>query len=162
MPENETPEIKLMIEACRSLRADAVALESDDYTTVVAMSAYDGTYAAVRCDPGVHLSLVARSLQVRLLAGPSDVSPAPLIPAIVANAALRQWEHQIALVFGKQYASRLVAGVSGAKAPGEFTAEDLERIRLRLASATGGCLDFRYAWRQAYANGHYGPPGTFQ
>jgi hypothetical protein len=133
-------EVKTILDACHSLRADALVLETIDHATVTVMNIYDGTFAAALCDPYAHLPSIIRGLQVRLYSGPCDESSAASMPAATARSALGRWERQIALVFGRQYAAILVTGAAGDKAPGEMSAEGLEQIRLRLVSAIGGCI----------------------
>jgi len=140
MQEYETPEVKRVIDACRSLRADAVALEMADRMVVVAMNAYDGTYAVACCDPGPHLPSLARGLQVQLYRLPCHDCPTEFLPASVVYKALSRWEQQIALVFGKRYAAKLVAGATRDKSPGEISRDGLESIRLQLSFAIGGCI----------------------
>jgi hypothetical protein len=133
-------EVKTFVEICRSLRADAVVLELADQTIVIAMNIYDGTYAVAFCDPEAHFPSVARGLQVRLYSEPCGESSTAFLPAATVRSAMGGWECQIALVFGRHYAAKLMMGASGEKAPGEMSPDDLERIRLRLSSAIGGCL----------------------
>ncbi len=133
-------EVKSVIDACRNLRADALVLETIDHTTVAAMNIYDGGFAAALCEPDAHLPSIIRGLQVSLYSGPCDKSPAASIPVATVRSALGRWEQQIALVFGRQYAAMLVTGAARDKAPGEMSGEELERIRLHLVSAIGGCI----------------------
>jgi hypothetical protein len=143
MQEDEAPDVKRIIDACRNMQADAVALEMEDRTIVVAMNAYDGTYAMTCCDPCANLPTVARGLQLRLYSEPSRDGQAAYLPAATVRSVLLEWERQIALVFGERYASGLINGALGTTAPGEMMPDDLDRIRLQLSSATGGCLDLQ-------------------
>jgi hypothetical protein len=133
-------EVKTILSACRSLRADALVLETVDRTIVVAMNVYDGTFAAALCNPDAHLSSIIRGLQVSLYSGSCNEISTATMPAATIRSAIGRWERQIALVFGRQYAAMLVAEAARDKAPGEISAEKLERIRLRLVSAIGGCI----------------------
>jgi hypothetical protein len=132
--------VKVIVDTCRSLRTDALALEMADQVIVAAVNVYDGTYVAAICEPEVSLACVIRGLQVRLYSVECVDSPVIFLPATTVLSALDRWERQIALVFGRQYAAMLVAGASRTKAPGDVAREDLECIRLQLSSAVGGCL----------------------
>jgi hypothetical protein len=134
------PEVKTFVDICRSLQADALILELADHAIVVAMNNYDGTYAAVSCDPDAHLPSVVRGLQVRLFSEPCRKNPGTFLPAATVRSVLGRWERQIASVFGRDYAARLTMAATWEEAPGEMSQDDLERIRLRLSSALGGCL----------------------
>lgn len=134
------PAVKSVVDACRSLRADALALEMPEQAIVAAVNAYDGTYAAAICEPDALLSSIVRGLQVRLYSGQCVESPTAFLPAAAVRSALGRWERQIALVFGGQYAAMLVASAVGTKSAGEMAGDDLESIRLLLSSAIGGCM----------------------
>ena len=133
-------EVITILDACRSLRADAIVLETIDHATVAVMNIYDGTFAAALCDPDAHLPSIIRGLQVSLYSGPCDESSATSLPASTVRSALGRWELQIALVFGKQYAAMLVTGATRDKSPGEISRDGLESIRLQLSFAIGGCI----------------------
>ena len=132
--------VKTLVDLCCSLRADALVLELADHAIVVAVNNYDGSYAAVSCDPDANLPSVSRGLQVRLYSEPCGEGPTAYLPAATVRLAIDRWERQIASVFGPNYAAKLTRGATGEKAPGEMSQDDLERIRLRLSSAIGGCL----------------------
>jgi hypothetical protein len=134
------PTVKSIVDACRHLRADALAIELPEQAIVAVINAYDGTYAAATCEPDAHLSSIVRGLQVRLYSGPGVESPGTFLPSSTVRSALRGWEGQIALVFGKSYAAMLLASTVRARSAGELTREDLESIRLLLSSAIGGCM----------------------
>ena len=136
-------EVKTLVDACRSLGADAIILEADGYAIVVAVDGYDGTYAAEVCGPDAPLPSIARGLQLRLRDRSGGRCPEDLLPAAAARAALRQWERQIALVFGGRYAARLIADTCGAETPDGMAGEQLGRVRRRLSAAIGGCIDLR-------------------
>jgi hypothetical protein len=143
MQEDEAPDVKRIIDACRSLQADAVALELADRTIVVALNSYDGTHAVASCGPEVNLSAVVRGLLIRLYSEPSGERAATYLSAVAVRSALLVWERQIALVFGRRYASGLVAGESGTMLQGEVTCDDLEATRRRLTVAIGGCIELK-------------------
>jgi hypothetical protein len=132
--------VKAVVDACRSLRADALALELPEQAIVAAVNPYDGTYAAAICEPDALLSSIVRSLQVRLYSVQCVENPGVYMPAASVRAALGRWERQIALVFGRPYAAMLVASAVGTRPEGEMARDDLESIRLLLSSATGGCM----------------------
>jgi hypothetical protein len=134
------PAVKSAVDACRRLQADALALELPEQSIVAVINAYDGTFAAVTCEPDAHLSSIVRGLQVRLYSGQSIECPSAILPSSLVRATLGGWERQIALVFGKQYATTLVTSAVGARSSGELTRDDLESIRLLLSSAIGGCM----------------------
>lgn len=134
------PNVKAIVDACRRMPADALALELADQSIVSALNVYDGTYAAAVCDPDVPVASVVRGLQVRLYSGKLVERPSAYLPAATVLRALGCWERQIGLLFGRRYAATLVASARGAKAPGELAPDDLENIRLALSSALGGCL----------------------
>lgn len=134
------PAVKSVVDACRSLRADALALELPEQSIVAIVNAYDGTFAAATCEPDAHLPTLVRGLQVRLYSGQCIEGPSTYLPSSTVRTALDSWDRQIALVFGKSYAAMLVAGAVGARSAGELTRDDLESIRLLLSSAIGGCI----------------------
>jgi hypothetical protein len=133
-------EVKTILEACRNLRADALVLETLDHTAVVVLNIYDGTFVAALSDPAAHLPSIISGLQVSLYSGPCDELSSPFLPAATVRSYLGRWEQQIALVFGRQYAALLITIASRDKAPADMSEKDLEQIRLRLASALGGCI----------------------
>jgi hypothetical protein len=141
MQEYEIPEVKSVIDACRSLRADAVALEMADRTIVVAMNAYDGTHAVACCEPGAHLPSIARGLQVQLYRRACHDSPTEFLPVSVVSKALSRWERQIAIVFGRQYAARLVSDAVRSQDWVRVTIYDLEAIRRQLSASIGECIE---------------------
>jgi hypothetical protein len=136
-------EEKMIVDACRSLGADALVLEQADHAMVVAMNIYDDTYATTSCDPDANLSAVARSLQGRLYSDLCDEGPVAFLPVARVHSAMNVWERQIALVFGRGFAAKLVKGATEGIAPGEMSCDALEDIRLHLYSVTGGCLDLQ-------------------
>jgi hypothetical protein len=133
-------EVITIVDACRSLRADALVLETVDHTTVAVVNIYDGAFAAAMCGTDAHLPSIIRGLQVSLYSGPCDESPATFLPVASVRSALGRWERQIALVFGRQYAAMLVMRATGGKSLTELSMEELDRVRLRLVSAIGGCI----------------------
>jgi hypothetical protein len=135
-----TRELKMIIDACRSLRADALVLEMDDHTTVAVMNVYDGTYATATCRPDAHPLHVVRGLQVRLYSSHCVEGYADFLPAATVRSALGRWERQIAVVFGRHYAAALLSRAMGTKRPGEMSYDDLESVRFQISSAIGGCL----------------------
>jgi hypothetical protein len=131
--------VKKIVDACRSLGADALALELPDQVIVAVVNVYDGAYTAAICQPDAPLASVVRGLQLWLYSGQGLESYTAYLPAATVISALGCWERQIALVFGRQYAAMLVAS-AGKKAAGEVSRDDLESIRLLLSSAIGGCV----------------------
>lgn len=117
-----------------------MALELPEQTIVAVVNAYDSTFAAATCEPNAQLSSIVRGLQVRLYSGQCIESPGAFLPSSLVHTALDRWELQIALVFGKSYAARLVTNSVGTRSAGELTRDDLESIRLLLSSAIGGCM----------------------
>jgi hypothetical protein len=142
-PADETPcpaDVRMVIDACHRLRADALALEMIDYAIVAAVNIYDGTSAVTTCSTDAHLPSIVRGLQVRLYSGPPGESRTACLPAAVVRSAMGRWERQIALVFGRQYAATLITGAVRGKEPEHMTHDGLERIRLQLSFAIGECL----------------------
>jgi hypothetical protein len=135
--------VKSIVDACRSLRADALAIELPEQTIVAVINAYDGTYAAATCEPDAYLSSIARGLQVRLYSGQCVESPGTFLPASGVHSALRHWELQIALVFGRQYAARLVSSAAADRGLGNMSIDDLEAIRRQLSTSIGGCIKLK-------------------
>ncbi len=133
---------KMLVEGCRRIGADAAILEYPDHATVVAVNIYGGTFALAVCDPGASLPSVARDLQVRLCRRTCEVRPTEYLSATIVRAALGRWERQIARVFGRRFAAKMVASAVRKHEQGKMTREDLERVRLSLSAAVGGCLDF--------------------
>lgn len=134
-------EVMMAISACRVLDADFVAFEFSDRTIVVAINAYDDTYAAATCDKDIVLPAVARCLQVLLLdLSVPEIRP-DILPATIMRKSIGRWERRIAVIFGGQYAARLVTAMSPAKSPDSVTIEDMEVMRRKLLSALGDCID---------------------
>lgn len=138
-------EVKTVVDACRSLLADAVILESIDHAIVVSVSNYDDTYATAICDPEANLPAIARGLRVRLYDQFRNESPGVFLPAATVRKALDRWEGQIAMVFGRQLAAKLVSGRALAITQDRMTRDGLEQIRIQILSATGRCIDLQKA-----------------
>ncbi len=81
------PAVKSVVDACRSLRADALAIELPEQTIVVVVNAYDGTYAAAICEPDALLSSIVRGLQVRLYSGQCVESPGAYLPSSTVRSS---------------------------------------------------------------------------
>lgn len=137
------PAVKSIVEACRCLRADALAIELPEHAIVAVVNAYDDTYTTAICDPGALLSPIVRGLQVRLYSGQSVKSYTAFLPASEVVSALSCWEGQIALVFGRPYAAKLVSGTVAGQDRGRMTISDLEAIRHQLSASVGGCIKLK-------------------
>lgn len=126
----------------RKLGADALIVEANDQTVVVARHIYDDVCLVAVCEPGVNGSLVARHIQLYVASGQGMTEPAPMLPVEEVRRAIGRWERQIAHLFGRQYATRLLARSMGGKSYGAMDRADMDVLRSRLSSATGGCIDF--------------------
>ena len=135
-------EVKMLVEGCRRMGADASIVEYPDRAIVAAVNVYDGTYALAICDLGASLPSIARDLQVQLCRQACDARPTEFLYATIVRTALGRWERQIAVVFGRRFASKLVASAVGPLEQGKMTREDLEQVRLCLSAAVGGCITF--------------------
>lgn len=62
------------------------------------------------------------------------------LPVDIVKESFSRWERSIGLLFGKRFASSIIASVVGEKDLSSFTVEDLERARTGLIGVTGGCL----------------------
>lgn len=130
-----------IVDECRALGLDVLTRDGSGERLLVAGYAYDNVYAVSRIGASLPAAIAARDLQ-RLLAANPPGKPGPaLLPASEVSAALGRWERQLALVYGRRFAARLVekacGGSSAPLAPG-----GLEAVRRHLVAVTGGCIVF--------------------
>lgn len=136
-------EARAAADACRRLGGDAFVLESADHATIAVLDGYDGSCAVAVCDPGASLSAIIRGLRARLYVRDVSEGPGRVLPAAAVRPALRRWERQIAVVFGRNYAARLVSRIAGDKDQGTMTIDDLEGVCRQLSVAIAGCIELK-------------------
>jgi hypothetical protein len=62
------------------------------------------------------------------------------MPAVAADNLIKRWKQRIGLIFGSEFASRLLERALKGKDKSSMTIEELEDARAVISSALGDCL----------------------
>lgn len=130
------------IAACmKGMGAGSLTATFRKETVIVVRHDYEPVHIMARCERDVDARPHVRTIRLLLAAFEPVVASAPsTLPPVLVEKTFSRWTRCIGLVFGERFAIRMVTAVIGGKDTSKFSAEDLEKARMRLIGKTGGCL----------------------
>ncbi len=129
-----------VIKGMKGLKAEELLLELEGGKLLVIKHDYGELAAAVYYEGNISPADLARLIQlmfVRRELRSCDTSP---VPAAAVEKLAGRWKWRISLVFGEEFASKLVEGALKGKDMGPMTVEELEGARAVIMSTLGDCL----------------------
>lgn len=131
-----------LVAQVRPLNVDEMLIKSATGNLVLVKDDYEDIYVIIYCRPDANTAMISRS--VRLIFSRSADIPAvtgTFMPAPAIEHSIKRWKRSIGLVFGKEFADRLISSAMNGKNIGSMTQDDLGRVRDSISYAIGGCME---------------------
>jgi hypothetical protein len=129
-----------LIKGMKGIKADELLLERDEGKLLVVKYDYGETAAAVYYEDGISPADLSRLIQLIFARREIRVCDKVSVPAAAVEKLIKRWKRRIGLVFGGEFASKLVEGALKGKDKSSITIEELEEARAVVSSALGDCL----------------------
>ncbi len=129
-----------IIKGMRGLKADEVLFELEEGALLVVKYDYGELAAAVYYEDDVSPADLSRLIQLMFARRELRVFDKAPLPSAVVEKALKHWKFRIGLIFGDEFASKLVESAIMGKDKGSMTIEELDGARAVVSSALGDCL----------------------
>lgn len=130
-----------LIDGMKALHMDALLLDGGRSKLLISKHEYGDSFAAISYDCDIAPADLSRLVQL-LFARAGDALSGDRVqaPAHVVESALELWQRKIGLVFGHEFAGKLIVASLHDKNKASMTPDDLEAVRAYLSSAIGDCL----------------------
>jgi hypothetical protein len=129
-----------LIRGMKAIKADELLLEGEEGMLLVVKYDYGEAAAAVYYEDGISPADLSRLIQLMFARRELRVCDKAPVPAAMVEKLIKRWKWRIGLVFGGEFASKLVESALKGKDKNSMTIEELEEARAVVSSALGDCL----------------------
>ncbi|MCD1294807.1 hypothetical protein CUJ83_07320 [Methanocella sp. CWC-04] len=140
--------VKQIISSMKLLCSYELSIDAGDQKALVISHEYDDVHVYINCRRTANIRAISRTVRL-LFSQPPDidnVSEKCIIPASVAEKNIKKWERQVSMIFGSNFASKLMATSLKNMNINAMTKKELENIRTFMSSYIGGCLDLKLSY----------------
>lgn len=129
-----------LMEGMKSIKAEELLLECEDWKLLVVKYDYGEAAAAVYYEHGISPADLSRLIQLMFARRDLRASDKSFLPAVQVETLVKRWKRRIGIVFGEEFASNLVETSLKGKDKNTMTADDMEGVRASVSAALGDCL----------------------
>ncbi|BAI62645.1 hypothetical protein MCP_2573 [Methanocella paludicola SANAE] len=133
-------DIGWLAERMSRLRASEMLIEEEEGSVLVVKDDYGDMAVAVKFSANISPVSLSRSIRLTFARREARTCIRPYVPAADVDRLVRSWKSMIALIFGENFASKLVEKSFRGRARDEMTPEEVEAARAFISSALGDCL----------------------
>jgi len=121
-------------------RASEMLIEEDEGDMLVVKDDFSDATVAVRFSGDISPSGLSRLIRLTFAGREHRACSKPCVPASDVERLAGRWKRRIALVFGENFAAKLVEKPLRKRSRDGMAPEDLEAARAFISSALGDCL----------------------
>lgn len=129
-----------MTRGMKGIKADELLLEGEGGKLLIVKYDYGDATAAVYYEDDVSPADLSRLIQLMFARRELRFCDKAPMPAVAADNLIKRWKQRIGLIFGSEFASRLLERALKGKDKSSMTIEELEDARAVISSALGDCL----------------------